>query len=268
MELENYSRKYRTNYKEVVLKIDDAKELVEVEKEEDERNFEMEYTGDTLKINYEKTGEDSIIKKIDSIFEELVFSLDLNKNIDKLISIETINQKFEEVRSDLFQRELAPDEEDLIYKFSSLLENNNNLADIYKEYYLFKYLFLGIYELSDTKKNIEKELEVKKIFLTDMLFDIKMKYDEEENEIEIKGKDSLKFGAVNYVIKLIKNGYLKERMNGGLSVSLKGKYILNEDKSIKKGFLEIVVKYQKVAYMAEGDIFLEIRHLFNIEEVE
>ena len=55
MELENYSRKYRTNYKEVVLKIDDAKELVEVEKEEDERNFEMEYTGDTLKINYEKT---------------------------------------------------------------------------------------------------------------------------------------------------------------------------------------------------------------------
>ena len=67
--------------------------------------------------------------------------------------------------------------------------------------------------------------------------------------------------------KLKERKYLSKNETGEIKFLLDGKYLLNEDNSIKTASVDIRIRYHKREMGREGKILLEINHSFNIEEV-
>ena len=269
MEIIDYQRKYEAVYKEIVFKLNEEDEMIKIDEETDEKLFELNYKNGELEIEYEKLEENTIIEKIETIFSKIGFSLDEKQDIDKVLNLELIRMKWQKIKMGLFKENLLPDELEILYEFGALLENENNIIDILKGYYLYKYLFMGIYELSPSKLIINKKKEMKDLILGDVEFDIKMEYleDEDEEKIILIGESVMERSYAGRDKHLIERGYLTSKDNGRLKYVLNGEYLLNEDKSIRNGKVDVTVTFHKIEMGWEGKVLLEVKHIFEIKEV-
>ncbi len=268
MEKVDYSRKYTSLYKEAIFKLnDDGDELIEIEEKIDEKYFNLTNKNEKLEIKYEKLEERTLVEKIETIFSEIHFSLDEKNDVDKLLNLELICSKWSKLMMKLLKEDLKTYEIEMVYEVLSLLERENDIKEILKDYYLFRYLFMGIYEVSSSKLVINKKKEIKDLFIGDILFDLKVEYLEDEREIKITGKEVMEHSYANCIKDLKERGYISSKEMGELKFLLNGKYLLNEDNSVKDGEVSIIVRYHKREVGKEGKVLLEIKHLFNIKEV-
>lgn len=268
MEIFDYSRKYTSVYKEVVFKLeDDGDELIQLEEKIDEKHFSLTNNNEILKIKYEKLEEMTLDEKIEIVFSEIHFSLDEKNDVENLLNLDVIRVKWKALMMKLLKGKLTKNGIEMVYEVLSLLERESDIEEILKDYYLFRYLFMGIYEVSSSKLIINKRKEIKDLFVGDILFDIKVEYLEDEREVKLTGEEVMEHSYANCIKDLKERGYISSKEMGELKFLLNGKYILNEDNSIKNGEVDITIRYHKREIGEEGKVLLEIKHLFNIKEV-
>ncbi len=268
MEILDYSRKYKSVYKEIIFRLDEeSEELIELENKEDIKIFNMIYKDEELIIECEELKMETLVEKIETVFSELCFSLDEKKDIKKLLNLEIIQNKWKKIMVTLLKENLITTEIEFIYEVLKLLESESNIKDILKDYYLFRHLFMGIYEVSSSKRVINKQKKIKNLFVGDILFDLKIEYLENEREVKVTGKEAMEYSYVDCIKKLKERKYLSKNETGEIKFLLDGKYLLNEDNSIKTASVDIRIRYHKREMGREGKILLEINHSFNIEEV-
>ena len=162
MEILDYSRKYKSVYKEIIFRLDEeSEELIELENKEDIKIFNMIYKDEELIIECEELKMETLVEKIETVFSELCFSLDEKKDIKKLLNLEIIQNKWKKIMVTLLKENLITTEIEFIYEVLKLLESESNIKDILKDYYLFRHLFMGIYEVSSSKRVINKQKKIK-----------------------------------------------------------------------------------------------------------
>lgn len=163
---EQIIKKYNLYYLERL----NAKGALE-EEDKEKLDIVMEFNRDNITflqltpIHNELGREEAILEVTENIFDDMKFSLDTNGRVKKLRNIPEILEKWKKVKKEAFSNIKEENLQNLIFQISRLVNNEEQLTELLKNYSILPFIFCGIYN-KDVSQNtsITRDIILHNIF--------------------------------------------------------------------------------------------------------